>query len=52
MSGTRLLPSSTGAFIMAFSIAHAMDDGERDTDRLVDIAVRAFEETSIHERGS
>ena len=42
------LPTVLGTFIMAFSIAHAMNDGELDPDRLVEIAVLAFDETPIH----
>ena len=37
-----------GGFIIASSIAHAIGDGELDSDRLVEVALRAIEETTIH----
>lgn len=48
MENYALEPSSTGTLIMAFSIAHAINDGELNTERLVEIAVEAFDKTSIH----
>ena len=37
-----------GGFIMAFSIADAIGDGEVNSDRLVEIALRAIDETTVH----
>jgi hypothetical protein len=37
-----------GLVIMAFSIATAVNQGERDTDRLVEIALTAIDETAVH----
>ena len=37
-----------GATIMAFKIFAAVDQGERDSDRLAELALQAFDETTIH----
>ena len=38
----------SGLGIMAFSIATAVSEGERDTDRLVQIALTAIDEAALH----